>query len=171
MKEYLEALDEYEKSLDEDESMNEEESMNNLSLNVAFNSDGKIVHFPNVEFNSKPIMYVLFGKAVEEIISYEGDRIKNAYNKAIDIVKEYELQKDALKSKINNQIERVVNILSDKREEVEKTQDLEIKAHLQNEIYVLRKEEEHLRSNLPLIEMEVNRLDRKANRAISELTI
>lgn len=61
------------------------------------------MRFPNLGDNSyeNPIKYVTMGKAVEEILTFEGDRVKNVYDKAMEIYKEFEAKEVALREETN----------------------------------------------------------------------
>lgn len=57
------------------------ESFDKLNLSVKFNAEGKVVNFPalgklNVD---NPAVYIELGKAIQYILSLEGEYIKNYY--------------------------------------------------------------------------------------------
>ena len=122
---------------DIDLELYENSIFNKKSINVEFDNNGKIVYFPKLEdSNGETYMkYIAIGKAIEEIVSYEGDRIKNVYDNAMQIYNTYNLKRDTfLKESNYNELksELLIDIKKEERKEVlrKEIEDLQLKKDL-----------------------------------------
>ena len=135
---------------DIDLELYENSIFNKKRINVEFDNNGKIVYFPKLEdSNGETYMkYIAIGKAIEEIVSYEGDRIKNVYDNAMQIYNTYNLKRDTflkesnyneLKSELSSlntaildKMELLIDIKKEERKEVlrKEIEDLQLKKDL-----------------------------------------
>lgn len=139
---------------DVDLELYENSIFNKKRINVEFDKNGKIVYFPKLEDNNGEtyLKYIAVGKAVEEIVSYEGDRIKNVYDNAIKIYDTYNLKKDTfLKesnyNKLKSELSSLNSITLTKMEELINTKKEERKEVLRKEIEELKLKKDLLDKN------------------------
>lgn len=162
---------------DVDLKLTGDKSIDEQSFHVAFNSDGKIESFPDIKLSSKsPMRYVILGKVAEEIMSYEGDRAKNTYDKAMDIINNFELEKDTVRNNMNynsiyNKRFELSSIVNSTNAAFKRARNFEKKARLENELLELRKKEDEVANELLIIDNELNKIESKKRKAISELVM
>lgn len=161
---------------DVDFEFSQDESSDKQSFCVTFNKDGIIDNFPDIKFNSKnPIRYVVLGDVVKEIMSYEGERAKKTYNKAMDIIKAHEEQKDTLINDTNyNDLKKnrilLTSAIDSKRDEFKRARNANRKSALEHELNSLLEEERALNNeHISPIEQKLNQIEFHKRKAISEL--
>ena len=137
------------------------------------------MRFTNLGDNSyeNPIKYVTMGKAVEEILTFEGDRVKNVYDKAMEIYKEFEAKEVALREETNynelNSKRWLLNSeITDKMNLLKRARKEEKNIALQEEVDSLISEVEALHNDvIEPIELEFRKLRVSMSKSVAELEI
>lgn len=147
---------------------------------VTFDKDGKILCFPNLGDNTyrNPMKYVVLGRAVEEILKFEGERIKKVYDKAVNIyTKEYINKVEALEkeSGYRELISKELNLIKEIEEQearLKRARKEERKESLRSLIDSLTLERNLLvEKEIKPIKQELRRLDVCQRKAIAKLEI
>ena len=156
-----------------------EDSLYNKRIYVEFDKDGKIVYFPNLEDNTceNYMKYIALGKAVEEIVSYEGNRVKKVYDNAMQIYNTYNLKRDTfLKESNYNELKSELSSLNtailDKMELLIDTKKEERKEVLRKEIEELKLKKDLLDKNkIAELESTLQELKLSMIKSISSLEV
>lgn len=164
---------------DIDLEISDDDFFNKKKIIVLYDKNGKILRFPNLGDNSyeNPIKYVVLGKAVEEILAFEGDRIKNVYDKAIEIEEFYKKKIIALKTETNyNELSykrhEINTLIGEKLDSLNKARKEERKKILREEIDSLILEREKLNyDKINPIEWELVKLKDFKEKSITELEV
>lgn len=162
-----------------DLELSEDRFYNNKKIYVEFNKDGEISYFPRLGDSAyeNHMKCIAIGKAVEEILAFEGDKAKKVYDDAIKIYNSYKVKKDNFCKESNyNELHSrwwSLNLkIKDKLVLLQKTRKEEQKESLRKEIENLKQEKDLLdEKKLRYIERYLNELKLSMLRSISNLEI
>ena len=153
------------------------DSSDDISFFVKFDKQGKIINFPNIKIDSvNPISYIALGRAIEAIVSMEGDTMKSLYERALNINSKYESKKESLKE--NTEYKQFCLILSNLNSLIRK-KDLELKAikktfdknNIKNELNeLLSKRDALYKNSIVPIELELVKLDTEKTGEIAKIS-
>lgn len=121
--------------------------------------------------------YIALGKAVEEILAFEGDRVKNVYDRAMVIYKDYKIKEKALRKERNyDELESkkwsLNSIVSEKIDLLKRARKEEKRILLKEEIDALISERDLLsKDKIEPIALELRKLESSMMKSVAELEI